>query len=418
LTEAAISWYSGELEKKRPEFRFFFVAHAMPGLDRRAANSLADSQESAKGYACRVALRPALFLLLAPLLGLAGCRSQAHQDVYNEKLIAQVRSLEDQLNAADYENRVLHQQLERQRETTQQDSNHSDFPSRDSDKPSPRRADPPREPAADDDVLDDFDIDLGSPSDLGPSDLGPSDLGPSDLTPGNVGPGDVEPGDLPPIQPLPPREQDITPPPIEFGAPQPPLLQGEDVELPPGQIETPDSARLLLPPQPAIAVTTEIHPGLSGTHHHDSDSTIDGMYLVLTISDEQGKPMSISPSLAVVMLDPTRQGEDARLGRWDMTADQIAEQFRSSPLPSIQLPLLWQGKQPGGDEVAVFVRFTLEDGRQLETDLMLKLAAKEPSDWKPQGLGTAASRANAQAAESIRTGRARPTGIDPASVWK
>ncbi|XZE55694.1 hypothetical protein SH139x_001717 [Planctomycetaceae bacterium SH139] len=375
----------------------------MPGQDRRAASSLADSQESAVGYSSRVALRPASILLLAPLLWLAGCRSQAHQDVYNEKLIAQVRSLEDQLNAADYEIRVLHQQLERQRQATEQDANRSDFPSRDSDKPSPRRAAPPREPAADDNVLDDLDIDLGSPS---------------DLAPGDFRPGDVQPGDLPPIQPLPPREQDITPPPIEFGAPQPPLLQGEDVELPPGQIETPDSARLLLPPQPAIAVTTEIHPGLSGTHHHDSDSTVDGMYLVLTISDEQGKPMSISPSLAVVMLDPTRQGEEARLGRWDLTADQIAEQFRSSPLPSIQLPLLWQGKQPGGDEVAVFVRFTLEDGRQLETDLMLKLAARQPSDWKPQGLGTAASRSQEQATESIRTGRARPTGIDPASVWK
>lgn len=380
----------------------------MPGQDRRAASSPADSQESAVGYSCGITMRPAFILVLAPLLWLSGCRSQAHQDVYNEKLIAQVRSLEDQLNAADYEIKILHQRLERQRQATEQDASRSGFRSRDRDKPSPRRADPPSGPAADDNVLGDFDIDLGSPSDVGPS----------DVSPGDFGPGDVQPGDLPPIQPLPPREQDITPPPIEFGAPQPPLLQGEDVELPPGQIETPDSARLLLPPQPAIAVTTEIHPGLSGTHHHDSDSTVDGMYLVLTISDEQGKPMSISPSLAVVMLDPTREGEDARLGRWDLTADQIAEQFRSSPLPSIQLPLLWQGKQPGGDEVAVFVRFMLEDGRQLETDLMLKLAARQPSDWKPQGLGTAASRANAEAADSIRTGRARPTGIDPASVWK
>ncbi len=50
-------------------------------------------------------------------LGLAafstGCRGRAHEDVYRQKMLNEIRVLEDQLYEADYENRVLADKLER-----------------------------------------------------------------------------------------------------------------------------------------------------------------------------------------------------------------------------------------------------------------------------------------------------------------
>ena len=38
---------------------------------------------------------------------IAGCRSRAHNDLYQDKMASEIRVLEDQLYDADYQNRVL-----------------------------------------------------------------------------------------------------------------------------------------------------------------------------------------------------------------------------------------------------------------------------------------------------------------------
>lgn len=65
----------------------------------------------------RTTLLPSLALALvaAPLLTGVGCTGRAQRDLYAAKLNSEVRVLEDQLYAADYENRVLRDQLERYR---------------------------------------------------------------------------------------------------------------------------------------------------------------------------------------------------------------------------------------------------------------------------------------------------------------
>lgn len=57
----------------------------------------------------------ALALIAAPLVTGVGCTGRAQRDLYSAKLNSEVRVLEDQLYAADYENRVLRDQLERYR---------------------------------------------------------------------------------------------------------------------------------------------------------------------------------------------------------------------------------------------------------------------------------------------------------------
>ena len=49
------------------------------------------------------------------MLLIGGCRGRAHEDVYRQKMVSEMRVLEDQLYAADYENRVLADKLEQAR---------------------------------------------------------------------------------------------------------------------------------------------------------------------------------------------------------------------------------------------------------------------------------------------------------------
>lgn len=329
-------------------------------------------------------------------LAASGCRSRAYQDIYTEKLTGRVRVLENQLHEADYEIKVLRQQLERRDAelqamrlgtATETDRKRSGQQSGSGEGPDPRpgsgtlaplperRESPAPVPPREDQgplsspSLEELDIDLGTPSDS----LG----SPVEL-----------PRNLPPSQPIPPAMEETLPPPIELGEPLPPAGKTDERLLPPGQINAPDSARLLTPPEPSIPTRIVFHHGLTTRHHHDSDTTIDGVFTVVSVEDQLGKQIHAVYPISFVMLDPGREGEDARLGRWDFTATDVRLANRDFPRASIQFPLLWQEKRPAGNQVAIFVRMTLDDGNRLETDLMLDLREALSSDWKPQGLGT------------------------------
>lgn len=323
-----------------------------------------------------------VFALLTTVAG--GCRSRAYQEVYVEKLTGEIRMLEDQLNEADYTNEVLRQKLARY-EAREPRSSSERMPAEGGaaegagDDELDIRIEQNGTPDAASDV--ELDIDLGEP--LAPDDTsGDRDGADSDDLPA---PRDA----YPPVQPLPPRAGEFETPPIELGEPLPPGEPDDDPALPPGQIPTPESARMLFPGIPA---TVAIHAGLSGRHHHDSDDVEDGIFLVLTVADADGRPIRCEQPVSVVVLDPAQTGEAARLGRWDFTAQEVNEQFRETPLPSIQLPILWQEARPSGDSVAVFVRVMTDAERPLETDMLMEFQAGSAAEWTSRGLGTHAAQ--------------------------
>ncbi len=319
---------------------------------------------------------------LFTLIPLSACRSRAYQDVYNDQLTSEVRILEDQLYEADYQNQVLQQKLERERrkQLSEKTPANSRAPLSSSSNGSKARAsEPGKVDSATPTVPSEFDVDLGTPDDDLPA-----------------------PFMLPRVQVLPPRVEEFSPPQIEEGEPAPPGGEATDAPLPPGQIPTPESARLLLPIEPTYPVSVEIHPGLSGGHHQDSDNEIDGLYLVVTLKDNLGKISHFDKPISIVLLDPdpSKTGEAARIGRWNFTAQQVAEHFRETPLPSFHFPILWNDRIPQGNEVAVFVRVMTNSETPIETDMMLRFRTSTTADWQPSGLGT------------------RSAGLDPATVWR
>lgn len=335
-----------------------------------------------------------LFLLLLTMVT-AGCRSRAYQQVYNDKMAGEIRRLEDSLYAAEYENEVLQQQLERQQqrfetpkqregnfgrnerqksgESLRDDESGVGSGNRFGDSLPPAKPLPDRRDNFDDPLGDDLDIDLGDPPDGGT------------LMP----PPSLNLRTPPPINPVPPRESDLIPPAIDLGEPLPPGSNNGTVPKPPGQIEMPGEVRQLFPGSPLIASAVEVHLGLSGVHHADNDASADGVYLVVSVKDPDGNPFESDKPISIVLLDPARSGEDARLGRWDLSIEQVREKYKTSPLNSYHIPLNWIDKKPLGTDVAVFVRVLVDSETKLETNTMLPLADSNGASakWIPNSFG-------------------------------
>ncbi|MGB0598492.1 MAG: hypothetical protein ACPGLY_17530 [Rubripirellula sp.] len=370
---------------------------------------------------------------LIALTGLSGCRGKARDDFYRQKMASEIRVLEDQLYAADYENRVLHDKLERQRQRDSRDQaseSGSREPSQRS-NPSPNRAKPtvPGEPSikilpnAIGSLPDEAELELPevspgeatSPSDLAPiidpgqeagnrtrgqnlPEVPPSE--PTPLTDPDLGfdptgqpekqlspekkPGQPDTDLLPaPGGPEPPGKNDTDPAGVIPGEVLPPP-ENPELDRPPGQIELPDSVQSTN----EIPTGLRIHPSLSGGHHIEEEN--DGVMIVVNVIDQLGKTIDvlnfdIDGDLSIVVLDPKREPHQAKLGRWDFKGSEISAFVRNQPISGLHVPLQWKSEKPLGEEVIVHVRLR---GEEDEMRCEHQISIKKPSvmaRWLPRG---------------------------------
>ena len=359
-------------------------------------------------------------MIIAPiaLAGLSGCRGKARDDLYRQKMAGEIRVLEDQLYAADYENRILHDKLERQRQRESQDeptTSSSRDPSQRS-VPNSGSADSrlPAEPRID--TLPNAIGSLPDPAELELPEVSPGeatspsdpalDIEGVDLSLPDVAPGEPTPLTDPtlgldetdqqekknqpdaellpaPGGPEPPGKNDTDPAGVIPGEVLPPP-ENPGQDKPPGQIELPDSVQS----SNGIPTGLRIHPSLSGGHHIEEEN--DGVMVVVNVIDQLGKTIDvldfeIDGDLSIVVLDPEREPHEAKLGRWDFKGSEITALARNQPISGLHVPLQWQSKKPNGDEVIVHVRLR---GEEDEMRCEHRISIKQPSAmarWMPRG---------------------------------
>jgi hypothetical protein len=339
-------------------------------------------------------------------------------------MASEIRVLEDQLYAADYHNRVLHDELERYKIQATEIQIHTATPALipPTNEPGPdrrtdsksRRARETRDSARDDDNGRDdstersgraerkddfpretFDEDLGElelpmfdeGEPIDPESLAePGISSPPATKGGKQNSGDSSPAELLPAPggPEPPGKNDLRVPPILPGEVLPPPDSDADQIKPPGQIQLPDSVQAV----EGIPDELRIHPTLSGGHRIDGH--IEEMTIVLNVRDRVGKTIDlkkfdVSAGLSLVILDPLRDASEARLGRWDFTADQLKSLIRSDPISGIHVPIQWQDAEPTGDEMIVHARLRSEED-EMRCEARLKVEQQTAiAEWTPRG---------------------------------
>ncbi|MCS7467983.1 hypothetical protein NZK35_15115 [Stieleria sp. ICT_E10.1] len=402
----------------------------------------------------RAALCPVALLAICCLIGsTAGCRGRAHEDVYRAKMANEIRVLEDQLYDADYQNRVLRDELERsrnedldpegrsdrvpqerilnqspphasddQRPTTPDDYEILDLNSPSMAEPAPPSTpdqtepsasesptpEPTPEPAAgsglplppaiekvpdrDAPKTPDSPLPLVDPPKEGPPKEG---LGMPTETPPTPKPTESEGPILelpPPAELIPPGEGELM---DEQIIPGPPLPPDDDPESPPGKVKNPDDAKTMgfEPPttEPlSIPDRLELHDGLSGGHQFDQDADIDGLFLIVTVVDEKGRSLSLAnfdvdADLTVVVLEPNDDTDEARIGRWDFTPEQVRDMVRQAPIDGIHIPIAWQDRVPEGNDVMVHIRLAAaEEEMRCQGRVRLEQSVAS-ANWLPRG---------------------------------
>ena len=142
--------------------------------------------------------------------------------------------------------------------------------------------------------------------------------------------------------------------------------------------------------EPEVADKNVTHIHLSGLHtcgmdldHQPGD---DGLSILIEPRNAANQFVPLAAPVSVVVLDPSKNGEDARLARWDFTAAEAAEKITKGDKRGIHLQLPWPAKPPASARLEVFVRYETPEGKKLqgEKEVFIALPGQFSQRWTPR----------------------------------
>jgi len=157
---------------------------------------------------------------------------------------------------------------------------------------------------------------------------------------------------------------------------------------------------------------------LTGRVDLDGNGSDDGIRVVIEPRNAKDQYVTAVGSVSVVVLDPSKKGEFARVARWDFEAAEAAKLLRTTPTQrGLFLELPWPQTAPKNPTLRLFVRYQTADGKrfQIDRDIMrqqdsrvITTAANHPPQAKSQPSSPALLPAAAPNAKAI----------DPTPLWK
>jgi hypothetical protein len=320
----------------------------------------------------------ALALALACLIA-AGCKTKPYVNAHIESVNAEYRQLEDYVYALEEQNARLQQELDAARQLAATGSVRG-------------TTTPPSS---------------GSLFRRGPARPTPSSP-PDSAAPGIEPPVIELPGVAPEGAPLRPRstfrQSDDTG--IELSAPAdtPPSIElplRSHEALPPAGDNALPAPLERLPAKPTDTKITHLflNPAFTGGCDLDGQPGDDGLKVVLEPRNSSDEYVPEAGSLSLVVLDPEREGDAARVARWDFDLDaarQVLAQSGTSKGLALELP--WPASSPSASRLHLYVRYESADGHRIQTDRDIYITPP----------GQAISRWTPRAAESDRSAAIQP----------
>ena len=156
----------------------------------------------------------------------------------------------------------------------------------------------------------------------------------------------------------------VTPPVVEMleGAPTGPNLGQND-------------ANTALPELAAIT----LNPRVTGGYAIDDQPGDDGVTVLIEPRTADGQLADAPGPVSIVLMDPSVAGEAGRVARWNFTADQVAERWRSSPDgKGWRFDLRWPGNRPTHNALELHVRCTSASGAKLDTQAPIDVQVATP----------------------------------------
>ena len=123
----------------------------------------------------------------------------------------------------------------------------------------------------------------------------------------------------------------------------------------------------------------------------------DGLRIVLEPRNAGEDFVSEAGTLSVVVLDPDRQGDAARIARWDFDQSATRQMLAAtSPGRGMKLEVPWPAAAPTASRLKLFVRYETTDGRRLQADrdVFVTPPGQAISRWTPRSTEDGATTAS------------------------
>jgi hypothetical protein len=144
----------------------------------------------------------------------------------------------------------------------------------------------------------------------------------------------------------------------------------------------------------------------------------DGISVLIEPRNAQGQFVARPGTLHLVLLDPLKRGEEARFARWDFDADTARRMMKEDGLDrGVHVRVPWPDVPPTTDRLHLFVRYTTEDQRALETDreIVVRSADLVADRWTPRAEASASRMANRPSPATTRPSPKADSQVVPAS---
>jgi hypothetical protein len=133
--------------------------------------------------------------------------------------------------------------------------------------------------------------------------------------------------------------------------------------------------------------TIHLNPRLTGAADLDSQPGDDGLCVLVEPRNRSGDIVPEPARVSVVLLDPTKSDDAARVARWDLDADASRQFLRTDTADrGLLLRLPWQDTPPEPQKLHLFVRYVTADGRKLEADQDIQIDSEDrvAHRWTPR----------------------------------
>lgn len=136
---------------------------------------------------------------------------------------------------------------------------------------------------------------------------------------------------------------------------------------------------------PKVARIVLIRQLTGGRSHHGGHAD-EGLTVVFEPRNAAGQLVRPLGDVSIVALDPKKRGGDARVARWDFTADEADAAFRRTAFGrGFYFELPWPSSPPTSDTLRIFVRLTTTDGAKFNADAVVRIDPpdRQANRWSP-----------------------------------
>lgn len=306
-------------------------------------------------YAC-------VALLILPL---AGCRTQPYVNAHIETLNSEYRQLEDYVYCLEEENSRLMQELDALKGTATVTPR---SPARgsvlDRARERPRLDAVPADPPSDVPKIE-------LPNNPAPAPRGRSTLN----RPENTGTPTL---DAPVIEMPTSNSSD--------GEPTPAVIKPDALPLPKSQRST-EPEPIGAKPKDDRVTHIVLNPVLTGGSDQDGSPGDEALSVLIEPRNAADAFVPQAGAVSVVVLDPAKTGESARVARWDFDLAATQQKVQSaSATPGIRLEMPWPAGPPQSNKLQLYVRYETADGRKLQADreIFVALPGEVSRSWTPR----------------------------------